>query len=493
LLAWDAIDNAVVPLPLSVGVGLGSPAIDQPDNTVIPLPLNVGVAPASPTIGQAVPAIIIDHTSVAKYADIPQRYIDIVKTKRLTNIGESHSHAIPVGLSLLAAQDTRFPASVILDAGVPEAATTEHLRADRLGWGDVDHPTGFRYSHGEEDFFTSAAAIAQIKAFLTYCGVTGPALDYLMFGWCWDMTWVNRLADVPYDPVYGCRWCGSTVGGPQGNLRWGLDAEDQALTGNSVCLDSYLAAIEEYIAHCAADGIGTKVCYTTGPVDGYLGEEAYQRHLKQERIRTRVSTVGGLLYDFADILAWDDAGTENIQVWNGHSYQMIAADNLLQFDGSDGSEATTYHFGERGALRLAKAVWVALAMDAGWDGEPEVNNLVEPLPLSIGITPESPAINQVDNAIIPIPVSVGIVPVSPVILQVDNSVIPLSFSVGIAPESVSVNQVDNSVVTMDMFIGINPGRPNVQSGPLPGLARIRLTSKTFRVSITAKAPTTEGS
>ena len=91
------------------------------------------------------------------------------------------------------------------------------------------------------------------------------------------------------DPVYQVRWAGSSVGGPDGDLRWGLDADDYALTGNRVCMDTYLAP-PGYIDHCQANGYPTKVFFTTGPVDGggNTGENGYQRHLKHQHIRDYV-------------------------------------------------------------------------------------------------------------------------------------------------------------------------------------------------------------
>jgi len=129
-----------------------------------------------------------------------------------------------------------------------------------------------------------------------------------------------------------------------------------------VCLDTYLEATQQYIDYCAAQGYPTKVFFTTGPVDGSSGENGYQRQLKQDRIRAYVAADDTrILFDYADILAWNDAGVQNTETWNGHAYQMIHPDNLG--DGSIG------HIGSAGALRLGKALWWMLARIAGWNGE----------------------------------------------------------------------------------------------------------------------------
>ncbi len=39
-----------------------------------------------------------------------------------------------------------------------------------------------------------------------------------------------------WDPVYGCRWWGSSVDGLYGDTGWGLDASDYTLTANRVSL-----------------------------------------------------------------------------------------------------------------------------------------------------------------------------------------------------------------------------------------------------------------
>ena len=127
------------------------------------------------------------------------------------------------------------------------------------------------------------------KAHLTYANTHNLTVTALAFAWCWDMTGHN-LADGGIDPVYQVHWAGSSEGGPNRDMRWGLDAGNTALTGNSISMDTYLAATESYIAHNAASGFGTWVFFTTGPVEGVndIGEEGYQRQLKHEYIRNYV-------------------------------------------------------------------------------------------------------------------------------------------------------------------------------------------------------------
>ena len=41
---------------------------------------------------------------------------------------------------------------------------------------------------------------------------------------------------------------------PEGNRPWGLDAGDNTLTGNTVTMDTYLNATQEYINYCQTNG-----------------------------------------------------------------------------------------------------------------------------------------------------------------------------------------------------------------------------------------------
>jgi hypothetical protein len=111
-------------------------------------------------------------------------------------------------------------------------------------------------------------------------------------------------------------------------------------------------------------GYTTKVFFTTGTVDNSSGESGYIKHLGYESIRDHVENSADLvLFDYADILCYNDNGTTNTTTWNGHTYPVITSANLG--DGSLG------HISSTGALRLGKAVWYMLARMAGWNGLPE--------------------------------------------------------------------------------------------------------------------------
>ncbi len=256
----------------------------------------------------------------------------------------------------------------VTESGTPEACTDQHLRLSRATRGDVNTTAYWRYGYGEEDWYTSHTAIDNTKAGLTYCHTNGPRLAAIGFGWCWDTTWHN-LPGGTRDPVHDVRWAGSSVGGPEGDLRWGLDADDTALTGNSVNMDTYFQATVEYIEHCRTNGYLTQPFFTTGPVDGNSADEnGYQRETKHQYIRDFVLTSDDyILFDYADILCWSNAGEMNTGTWNDDGnlrvYPQIHPDNKLDLDGTYVEDGD--HIGQRGALRIAKALWVMLARMAG--------------------------------------------------------------------------------------------------------------------------------
>ncbi|MBN1416832.1 MAG: fibronectin type III domain-containing protein, partial [Bacteroidales bacterium] len=263
--------------------------------------------------------IIADHSVVDLYADIPQQWIDSVKTMWLSYAGESHSGAVRGGLWTLGNMDATYAVSIV-DEGIPEAYTDQHLRASRATWGDINNDSGWIYNYGENDWFTSELAITRTKAGITYCNTNNLTISAFGFGWCWD-TWIAT--------------------------------SDQ--------FQDYLDATQQYIDYCH-DSINTQVFFTTGTVDTYFGETGYLKHLGYEQIRNYVrSDPARVLFDYADILCYDNGSeTPNTTTWEEYTYPVITTANV--------EPATTGHISPVGALRLAKAMWWMLARIAGWDG-----------------------------------------------------------------------------------------------------------------------------
>ena len=306
--------------------------------------------------------VIADHTVVDQYDNIPQYYLDKVKKLNVHITGMSHAKAYYIGADLLELLDPRFQV-LTYTTEPPPPFSDKYLRLGRP------------WMTGEAAFYTSQKAIDAYKTVHLRYSAANP-YNVIGFGWSYQATWTNSPGGTK-DPVYKVRWAGSSDGGVDGDKIWGLDKGDSILTGNRVCMDSYLNAMEQYIKYCKDNNYPTTMMFTNGVVDGNSGTElGFQRELKNQHIRNYIEGKDGyFFFDYADILVHNNAGNRNTVTWNDggqlRAHDQIHPENLMNYDnswniivGSDDGD----HIGEVGALRLAKALWWMLARIEGWDG-----------------------------------------------------------------------------------------------------------------------------
>jgi hypothetical protein len=294
-------------------------------------------------------AIVADHSVVEQYSQIPDQWIDSVKTMLLCYPGESHGTGLMYGFELLENIDNRFAVNVNW-TGEPEGITSDHLRACRT-YRNLGN-SGWKQSGGEEDFFTSQEAVDMMLNNLNYCqnAVNNPVSAF-GFGWCWDMSW---LSDVNSE-------------GWAGRLYYPVNKSNYTdnwdTTTTTPCLEDYIDVVNAYNSNYPQ----TVTFFSTGPVDGgdNTRSRGYQRWLKNEYIRNKVNNSIGIsyLFDYADIICWNDENLQNTIIWDGHSYPYIHSDYEGNYDGGHGG----CHINDDGCLRLAKSMWWLLARMAGWN------------------------------------------------------------------------------------------------------------------------------
>jgi hypothetical protein len=262
-----------------------------------------------PRISLAAPSIIIDHTSVDLYDDLPDNYINEMKKMWFNMPGESHSVAYYNGLLQLQSANSKYKVVVSANPGSGNINAGDGLAINYNSvFGSLWNGSSWDLGAGEEDWF--------------YNGATKPRSH------------IQHVSNTSYRPsALGLGWC------------W-----DAYLTPSD--FDNYISATQGYSTYAKSLGSKVYVLFTTGPVDGG-GSSA--RDEKYRRLRNYVASANDeILFDYADILVYNDAGQKNQT-----TYEEIHPSNA----GNNNS-----HIGNNGELRLAKAAWVLMARLAGWNG-----------------------------------------------------------------------------------------------------------------------------
>ena len=326
--------------------------------------------------------LIADHNAVDAFGDIPDEYIDIVKTMLVQVYGESH--AISYYEGLIIAEESN-PERYALEAhwdtpmGPPPDPRLDALRLTKWHWNPLSttpeheqyylnqgEPPGWVYHGGEEDVFTHNAARESVIDNLVHIGnVLSNPVDVWLFGWCRDMT-----SDYsPDGQWYGTVYTSFLRAAAGGDSIGGWD-----LTTSEPSLRDYLDAVDYINVNSS-----TLAVYTTGPLDEgssathlFEGQSGYQVQLKHDLIRDHVREgKSRILFDFADIIAHNDAGHEETKEFDDggitRTFQVIHPDNARDdIDDAEGYRGT--HMGRNASVRVGRALWWLLARSAGWDG-----------------------------------------------------------------------------------------------------------------------------
>ena len=276
-------------------------------------------------------SIIINHTAVDDFNNIPQYYIDKIKSDRLvvSYLGGSHAREMHNGLKLLEAQDSRFSADVnsspllFLNNNATRDLTGKYT-AQFNSWSDTGGANTYWLDDAARKILNDT--IKQVNTNLGY------PVKLSFFGWSYQMC--------------------SPTGFDLGHLFTDADLQLYLNTLYSFNNDPLLNS--------------TKFVYHTSITD-YSECNAYGVNVMgwNDIIRQTAITNNGILFDQADIENWNNTNTG----------PYIDANNLRLRDRSydagvlpDTFNSPQDHANDLLDIRKAKALWVLLAKLEGWDG-----------------------------------------------------------------------------------------------------------------------------
>lgn len=264
--------------------------------------------------------LIIDHTSVQKFEQIPDQWLNAAKKLTIHYAHTSHGMQIISGLKYISEkidQEKYRISYITYYADHPDPTTA--LPAEQ-------NPPALRIAdtgRKPEGYWSTEEGLKETKSF----AATG-LFNYSMFGWC-------------------------------GELSGSLDLKQY--------IDDYLNALDQL----EKEYPNMRFIYFTAPTDGF---PAYSK-LRQnnEQIRKYCIDHNKILYDFADIESWDPDGnfyTDNYSCSWCEDWCKKHPDECVDLppDMNSGIPTCCPHSHGYNCLIKGKSYWYMMARLAGWDG-----------------------------------------------------------------------------------------------------------------------------
>lgn len=287
------------------------------------------------------PSIVINHTSVSLFDDIPDAYVTLIKKQKMiaSYLGGSHARQMHYGLRLLEGQNPKYAADIAYN---PSSYSNRSALRDLTGkytaqyrsWSDMGGSSDYWQNDSARKII--ADTIKQAKSVLGY------PVSVSLFGWSYHML----------NPVYASNALGHAFG-------------DQDL-------QLYLDALDRLNADPTINE--TKFVYHTSVTDSVplSSDSVYNMNRWNETIRQFAASKGGILFDQADIEHWNNSNTAkwSERDYAGRTVYLRHPDYLEVSLGGPGPDTYTGdHANDALEIRKAKALWVLMARLAGWDAD----------------------------------------------------------------------------------------------------------------------------